>query len=414
MLQRFGLENITKSASAAGVEIVILPDATYVMNLVILKKNKNELIVEKKQEGITSFQVLAQQLGAVTPFVLLLNGKGIIHRKVSVSESDVPSSLLSKVLPNANVDDFILQQYTVDATHAFISVVRAEVFNTILEELKKIERLNIAACVLGPFVMNNMLPLISDKLRMDNTIRFSKYILSVDAGQITDLVLSEAEHEEERMFVAGEYIHTGLLLSYAAAINYFVGGATGVMNSEMITEIKESNKQKQQFVLRGWVLLVASFAILMINYFVFNYYWQMNREISALLSLNQSGLERYEKVKQELEQKKAFLQQNDLLESSRASFYSDRLAVDVPVSIQWTDVTICPMRKKQTAEGYEEVYFESENIFISGKCKKSVDLNDWIKQIKQYPWVNTAALADYKQDSENEYGLFVVKVELKK
>lgn len=202
-----------------------------------------------------------------------------------------------------------------------------------------------------------------------------------------------------------------MILAFAAGISYFTSNLSGVINSESINTFKEENKQKRKFELTGWTILIAAFVILLGNYFVFNYYWQKDQEINTLFTLNQSALQHYEALKTEFDNKNKFLEQNGLLENSRTSMYADELAAGLPESIQWLDVTICPLKKKQNSNGDEELYFEKKLITISGKCKRSADLNDWIKQIKKYSWVNSTSLVDYKQDNANEAGIFLMNIE---
>ena len=41
MLKKIGFENIIKSKTAAGIELVLLPDGSYEINAVVLKKEKS-------------------------------------------------------------------------------------------------------------------------------------------------------------------------------------------------------------------------------------------------------------------------------------------------------------------------------------------------------------------------------------
>ena len=196
------------------------------------------------------------------------------------------------------------------------------------------------------------------------------------------------------------------------ALSYFLGADAGIARSEVIDNIKEEFKQKQKFEFIGWSLLIAAFSVLLVNYFVFNHYWTKTRGLSSTLASNQSALDRYDTLKLEFAEKKEFLQQNGLLENSRTSFYADKLAASLPPSIQWIDVNIHPVKKKQVNDETEGFFFENKSIKISGKCQRSTDLNDWMKEVKLKSWISSVTLLNYTQDNATDDGLFLIEIKL--
>ncbi len=413
MFEKLGIENILKSKIATGLEIVLSPDGGYEMNVVVLKKNKSALILEKQAEAIANPEELTKIIDLTNPIVLLLNGKGIIHRKITVSETDILTSILNKVLPNANMEEFIIQRTLLGNTQEFISIIRTTAINEVMDMLKKLNVVNIGECILGPFVVNNVILLMDEKMVANNQLHFDKYQLQLKDARITDVSIVDASNTDDRIVIGGEHITSKLLLPFAAAVSYFVENSGGVINSSIINVVKSEHQQKRKFELVGWSVLLISFVILLINYFTFNYYWGKSQEINTLFTLNQSALQHYETLKTEFDNKKQFLEQNGLLENSRTSFYMDELAASLPESIQWLDANVCPVKKKQNSENDEGFYFENKTINITGKCNRSADLNDWIKQIKKNVWVNSTSLLDYKQDNANEDGSFLIRIEFK-
>lgn len=412
MLKKIGIENIIKSKTAAGIEVILLPDATYAVNVVVLKKVKSTLTTEKQKEGITSFEELAQLIDTKQPIILVLNGKGIIHRKVSLSESDTDITLLNKVLPNANFKDFDLQQTALGSQQAFVSVVRSSIINEIIEALKKNKLTTIAGCLLGPFVLNNLLPLIGTAVISNEQLTVGTYQLQIREQQITDITVASG-HADEHISVGGDPVDPKLLIAFAAAFSYFTGADAGISKSEIIDNIKEEFKQKQKFEFIGGALLIAIFGILLVNYFVFNHYWTKNKDLSSALTANQSALNRYDTLKIQVAQKKEFLDQNGLLETSRTSFYTDQLAGTLAASIHWIDVNIHPLKKKKAGEEEQGFFFENKTIRISGKCQRSTDLNSWMKEIKLKEWVSSVTLLNYTQDNAVDDGMFLIEIKLK-
>lgn len=412
MLKNIGLGYVPVSSIVTGLEIVILTDGLYEMNLVILKKNKQKLSIEKQQQGIDNFEDAAKFIDTKYPVVLILNGKGIIHKKVSITESDNPVTLLNKALPNANPNEFNLQKTPITDTEAFVSVIRTNILNEIFDQLINTKIISISQCFLGPFVIADTLPLISVKAINNEHLTIGNFQLQIKEQRITDLTSSDLNTTEE-LLIGENRVSPKLIIAFAGAISYFTGNTYGLSNSEKIDDLKEEFSQKLKFEFRAWVLMVATFLILMINYFIFNHYWSKSNEMNAQLLSVESALTHYETLKVEFKEKKDFLEQNGLLENSRTSFYIDKLAEHLPASLQWTEVAVHPLKKKNANAESDVLFFENKTIMVAGNCQNSNELNNWMKEIKNQNWVSAVTMVNYKQDNAKENGVFLIEVKIK-
>lgn len=405
-------ENMFKSKAAAGLEVILLPDGNYQLHLVILKKEKSTLQTETQREALSSFTEAQQLIDPKTPLILIINGKGIVHRKVSSSENDTPASLLNKLLPNALVEDFVIQKTVASTTEVFVSVIRLNVLTDLVQELIKNKLTNITACFLGPFVTTTLLPLLSNDLISNEQLAIGNFRLQIREQQIT-AIENTADAENGQLRIGNDLLPQQLAIAFAGALSYFTGNTADVFNSVLLNELKEEFRQKQKFELRGWTILVAAFAILIINYLFFNNYWSKNKEMNTQLELTQVALQRYDKLKIEFDQKKQFLEQNGLLENSRTSYYADQLSKELPASLQFTGLEIHPLKKKKTGEDDKGFLFENKSIRVSGNCLRTTDLNEWMKTIKKQSWVEDVVLSNYRQDNARENGFFLIEIKLK-
>lgn len=405
-------EDIIKSKTATGVEIILLPDGGYEINAVILKREKSEVVTKTRSSGIKDISSLFQIIDAKSPIVLVINGKGIIHRKIAVAENDSLSAVLNKVLPNANLNEFYIQKQKVSVSQIYVSVVRTAVLNDVLEALKENKITNVAHCYLGPFVLNNVLSLIDKNNIANEFLTIGNHKLLIREDRIHEVQPID-ESENKAIKIGDELIEEKLAISFAAALSYFTGAEEGIINSEKIDSIKDDFKQKQKFQLFGWSLLVASFTILIVNYFIFNHYWEKSNEMNSKLVMNQSALKRYESLKAEYSQKKIFLEQNGLLETSRTSYFADQLAASIPLSIQLLDLDIHPLKKKELNDLTNAFYFDNKIIKISGKCDRNTELNDWMKKLETNNWIEKVKLLDYKQANAKDDGVFFIEIKLK-
>ncbi len=412
MFSKIRLEHIRKKKSAAGLEVILLPDGGYELHLIILKKEKSTLLTETQKEAITSFTEVRQLIDPKIPLVVIINGKGIVHRKIGTTEQDTKTSLLNRLLPNANVDDFVIQKTPLHNSEVFVSVIRLNVLNELIQELINSQLTEIAACFLGPFAATNLLPLLSNDAIDNEHLLIGNLRLQIREQQITNIETA-INASDEPVRIGNELLPKQLLLAFGAALSYFIGTEEGILNANLLTDLKAEFQQKQKFEFRGWLLLIAAFLILMINYFIFDNYWSKNKDMNAQLQLTQVALQRYDKLKIEFDQKKLFLEQNGLLENSRTSYYADQLAKELPVSMQFTGLDIHPLKKKNPGEDRTLFLFENKLIHVSGNCQRNTELNEWMKKIKKQNWVDDVVLLNYKQDNVRENGFFLVEIKLK-
>ncbi len=203
-----------------------------------------------------------------------------------------------------------------------------------------------------------------------------------------------------------------MIPGFAAALSYFTGNTHDASNSEIINSLKEEFRQKQRFEFRGIALLASTLLILLINYVIFDHYWSAGNELKSRLITTQSALKQYEVLKAELKQKKEFLEENGMLESSRTSYFGDQLAKDLPASIHWGSLDIHPVKKKKPDDESNFFFFENKQIAITGTCQRSIELNNWMKEIKKMDWVKNVVLVSYQQDNAKDDGEFLIEIEL--
>jgi len=412
MLNKIRFDNILKSKSSAGLEVILLPDGSYQLHLIILKKQQSTLVIEKQIAQLTSFSEVQQHIDLKAPLILIINGKGIVHRKLHRNENDTTATLLGKLLPNANIEEFALQETALLSDEVFVSVIRISVLNELIQELINHKITNLSACFLGPFVLTNLLPLLESNVLDNGYFYTANFRLQIQQEQIV-MVEASTTAPMEQYRIGNDLLSVELTIAFAGALSYFMGIHNDVANANLLDQLKEDFQQKQKFEFRGWALLISTFSILIINYLVFNNYWTNNKEMNAQLELTQVASQRYDKLKSDYDQKRLFLEQNGMLENSRTSYYADRLAKELPATVQFTGLNIHPLKKKNPNEEDKGYFFETKLIQISGNCKRNTELNEWMKKMKKENWVQDLTLLNYRQDNKDENGIFLIEIKLK-
>jgi hypothetical protein len=98
-----------------------------------------------------------------------------------------------------------------------------------------------------------------------------------------------------------------------------------------------------------------------------------------------------------------------MFEASHVSYYADNLCVDIPSSVQLSGMNLNPFQKQKADE--DKMSFQNKVILISGFCNQSIELNDWMQQIKKKNWVKKLVLLNYSQIRGMQTGEFIMQLE---
>lgn len=402
------LDALLKSKSSAGVEFNFQSGGSIAIHCAILRKEKNSV---QLASGSVAAEIknLKEIIPSDAPVFISINGKGIIHKKISVSENDTDKTLLHKVLPNAGENEFYIQKSKAGGNEIFVSIIRKETADNILRDLAAIG-LHVAGCSLGPFSVNSILPLMNG----DNSLydlKFSGHKLSVVDGKINLFELMDTNGAGERIKVGADEIPGSQLISFASALQYFVGDQA-MANIPFVKNAKEDYRQKRIFKTAGASALVFFFILLLANYFLFTSFSNSYNELNQKVQMNTNLLAGFEKMRTEISDKEKFLEQTGLLDPSKTSYYADQVAVDLPLSIQLTQLNIYPLVRKNMADD-NDLSFTSHSIQIKGNSDKSTELNEWIKILRQKNWVKNVSVLNYSQDASKKTGDFNIEVTIK-
>lgn len=394
-------ENKLKGARAAGIEIFLQGGAVE-MSYVLLERKRSRLEIASSGSASALSEL---KLSSGTPVNISISGKGIIHKKVTYTEDLSALALLQKALPNAKLDEFYVQHTQPVNDHVIVSVARKSTVDELLDEFRKM-KLEVVSCTFGPFSVSSLFPLMNFDNMVAEEIRLPAHTVTVVDGQV-DNYSAEENADPRAVEVGGDFIRSVLLVPFAAAAGYFIGHRLFV-NVDRVVEQAGEFRQKKIFQLSGAGFLVLLLSILLINYLVFDHYWKKKQAFEMQYAGNQDALQKYAKLSAEYEEKMSFLKGSGLLETSRSSFYADRIAMDMPSSILLTEMNINPREKRSADENAME--FKAREIHIQGNCRQSNELNEWIKLLKKKDWVSEVELLNYKQGKGDVVGTFIIGI----
>lgn len=408
MIGQAAYSRIAGQNKITGVEVFLQMDGKMLINAVSLKKKGDKLEIIQEQVAIESLKQLKQQFGVSNPLVLVFNGRGLLHKKITNDNQEDSSRNIYKILPNAQVGDFYLQQAEINQLEMFGSVVRKEIIDQYLQQFMEAGFLPVQV-YFGPFILNSIVPLLDNPAEL---VKIGSYDLTVKNQLISDFEFQGEEISNRKISIAGEQLKQQAAIAFSAAFSYlFPSGLNIALTIPFVDFLKEESKQKQLFKTLGWGILLFFLGVLLINFFMFDYYNKKNGELSERYEKNKGILDYMVMMKTKIEQKNAFIEQSGLKNASRTSFYADRIAMDLPDKIKLTEINIHPLEKKIKAG--EAIAFAYKTIIVRGNCKRSSDLNTWRLILNQNNWIEDVQVLNYLQGNADELGEFEIKILVK-
>ena len=383
--------DLLKAKKVAGVE-VLLSAGTELYNVVIVEKKNDKVQIVTSEQGLTA-EEFKHKIDKNIPLYLSVDGKGVLHKKVSFDSNENKAQLLAKVLPGADE-----QQFYIQSAGEFVSVLRRDVLDVVITEFKK-SGYFIVGTALGPFALNSILTLVENKV-----LGTSLYQLQINDAKIH--ALDKAEASLLKVNIADEQLSASAVVAFASALNYFVN-SDSFFDAEIVQSSANDFKEKRKFVVGGISVLVFFFILMLVNFLVYDSLKNSNNELEAQFKMQEENFNKSEQLKKELDEKIALKEKLGVNGSTRISYYLDAIAASVPAEIQLTELSLNPVDKKIKED--KEIEYEVNRILISGRCKKSIYYNDWKKDLAKLDWVKNISVVNYI-DADDEVGEFILKI----
>ncbi|KAA3641105.1 MAG: hypothetical protein DWQ02_01045 [Bacteroidetes bacterium] len=392
---------LDKYAVIAAVHVHTRADGTRNFNLIILEQKRHELRISKKA-SISDIQEISKEIPPNTPLCVVISGKGVLQKSIP-SEIRTASKGLNSVLPNASVDEFIVQIME-GFENNWIALVRKDFAEQLIGELQK-QKLSIISLDIGVMSIHHIIPILKDKtsvldIGINELVLLDNKVVAIQAP---------SSEEISTLDIGGEKIESIYALGFSSAfktILHLEGEGVGV---DEVTQLKEEYLYNKLFRKAGITGLITIFFLLLLNFVLFSYYNNKNAELNSKLGYRQSQLIELQSLKDQLKQKQEFFDQNSVVGSSKLSYYADRLAASLPSGIKLKGLNIFPTTSTKKNDEDKYFRFDTKAIFIKGESNRSNTLNKWIRELEELEWINTVEVLPYSESNKG-LGEFELKI----
>jgi len=401
-----GLKNkILQNTKASGIEIVLLPGGGMHINVASASLEKNTIVKIDELSG-NNLEELSAKLNKKYPVSLVLNGKGIITRKIALSKNG--SFTLGEVIPNANPGDFYFyaDQYE---SFAIAHIARKELVDGMVGQLQDMG-LQVMQVYFGFSSMQNFFPFVRS-----NNIAASTFVLELDDEK--KLLSFEAqEHIQTDVFdlpevsIANQYVHSLRLISFTAAADLLTeeAGASPKIESQLLVNARTSSVQGKTIKAVALGFLAFIFVLLLANFFAFNHYFNKNKELQVQQLFSNEELQKRRQLQQRITKKQDFLTKTNWNTSAMLSYYADRIASLTPANTLLTGMNIFPAKSGNSEMA--GISFKHDTIQLTGVCEDPVELNELQTNLRIVPEFNQVSIKNYAFRKESDKGMFTLEI----
>lgn len=366
-----------------------------IYHLLTVKKKVNKITVVK-MASFETLEILEKTINKKIPSLIVINGKGVLNKEINFENED-------DINWQKNIDHNTIYFTDIKGLKSnFISFCRKNIVEEIVAKLKNrgIETIDI---YIGSFLAS----LLNGALN-SNSLLSNDLILEFENEKLIGFS-KQIEQKEFSYKVGDESISSTFLPLYGVAISFFVQPReisktvnTALNNEELI--------YRKAFTILGITILTTFFVLLLISYFLIQYYGTKNSELNLQTVYSNQSYQQLLDLETKKEKKIAILKESGVFSSKFMAFYGYEIIKSIPSNISLNELNIIPL--KEDYKENKKVFFESAIIEVKGETFHESSFNTWLDNLKKMDWLERFEIISLKKDKKNK-SLFEIKITLK-
>lgn len=379
------LKSLTYGTSFCAVEHSISQNGQECFHLLVLKKNKNELSVDKKQIFNDSEDLL-KELKDQKHLFLIINNNQVLTKR-SVIKDDNILNQVQGTFPVIALKDFYFESLKAGKEN-FIAIIRKSVVNTLIENYNK-KGISIVGFSLGNLAIQNLLSYLKEEIIYSSNCKVVN-----NSGQI--ISIENSFYKDEQYTVNNLELTSQFLLPLSGILQYY----TNTIHSEGLN--KEIYKLKKDFEHKRKLKTILYFALgfllltTLVNFLFYNYYKSKVLELDTIIGIDKTRRDQFIGLQSEVQQKERLLNSVRLVSNSKVSKYIDEIGMLIPNTILLSELNYQPIA--QRVKKGKEIEFNINNITVKGIVKKDEDFTNLVNEIGQKQWIDELTIISYGKD----------------
>ena len=368
--------------------------------LFLLKKKRNEFMKET-QKQLNSFDELIKNLNKEQHLYIIINNNQVLSKSIT-KELDF-NKAVQIAFPALKLNDFYYEIIQLE-TSTYVSICRKEYINRLLASFKN-KHIHIIGFSLGNSAIT----------ALHSIINFSNFSTSnaTIATSENKLVSIDSKIELEEIFynINGIDISTNYILALAGIIKYYTNQHTTSSNFVEDNLLISKTFSQKKLVNTGLKFgLGLLFILLLINFFLLDYYTNKIAVLNEKTQINQASKEKINLLRKDLEIKKKLVDAIVQSTNSKTSLYFDQIGAYIPTSILLSSIEYQPVVKN--VEENKKIELNQNVIVIKGTSLNGDNFSNLIKNIENLNWIKSVEIVDYGT-GKKMITIFELKLSLK-
>lgn len=387
-----------------GVE-VIFQENTTLFYYTHLKINNGKLAVEETGSSEGKLQLPGTISKAKLPLILVLNGKGIILKKISWGDTEVveDEQLLMGNLPAINTQEFYCQLTKQNNSTGFIGMVRRDLADSLFKQLHA-EKLEIAGVHIGAPTA-----IASQALWQNyNIIPTSLHTLEI-TNQCIEAITPVVAEEQKVIQLDTINLNARNFLGFSAGFGYLTRQDITYTNSNELKAFPITHIQNNRFRFLQIVCVALALVLALTNVFFYTHYFNANNKLETELNVYQGKNDEINQLLGDYQKKKDLIENAGVLNKNKLSEYADKIASTLP-----QEVILSEMHFNPQIQNDEDslVSFQKNQLIIKGNCNKSLIINEWENVLKMQSFIKEVALEKFSYNSEGILPNFEIRIKI--
>ncbi|MGM9475198.1 hypothetical protein ACS5PU_02165 [Pedobacter sp. GSP4] len=380
-----------------GIEIKLLPDASFRCSYAIVSKKGNLLNIGKYHQIEGSLVKVLESIPRKYPLALTLSGKGIIH-KLAISKGNETEGLFREVFPSVERKDFYVQECPLE-DGSWVSIVRKSQADDILGKLKA-AGMRVYSLSLGGLAITGIWEMITEK---GTDFQVDGHLFQVsEMGALGGYLYTGTHSEEVDFALGGGKVPSYALLPYALAFQLFLHDRVELVKTDHENVDQAFHAFLGNHALRktASVFIFSLLGLLLISFLVLSYYNSENTALNAQAGNLSAAADRGDLLRKDIALQKAKLERLGWNGGYSYAFLLNEIGGTRPRLLQLKELAFGEEKKTGSPAEIGNI------IRISGETSSLPSVNNWIFELKERKWVHSVKLLRYQQDNESESYLF--------
>jgi hypothetical protein len=369
-----------------------------------LKSKKNKLEVAQTGTSLDKLELPQRILKDKIPLFIVLNGKGIILKKINLPENhENLEEIFRQNMPAINADDFYVQLYAQKDNSAYIALCRKSLLDVILLEIKN-KNYDLAGVLLGAPAVIGLEPLWGNH----NLIHSSQHNIELTNG-VLDTITSQPDPLPEPVKIEDLSFAPQYTLGFSCGLAYLMKRSVATSLGNILPSIIIVHEQKNKFRFLMICAISTAFILAVVNVFFYTSYFDKNNKLETELGVYQGKYEQINGLLNDYQKNKDLIENAGVLNRNRLSEYGDKIAKTIPDEVVLSELYFNP--KKDTDESEDSlITFENKGLILRGHCAKSFIVNEWLNVLKMQKFIRDASLERFTYNREGILPNFEIRL----